>query len=106
MHDGTIMQTYIWDTVNDPTSFKHWDLAARLTESQLTTLRTFYQAQNGTQGCFYWYDPADLVGQDASYDSTGDSTAGRYTVRFANASFNEAWDMGRYPVSFSLQEVT
>jgi hypothetical protein len=73
------------------TSRRSWKFAKRLTPSQLSTLRTFYQACNGNQVAFYFYDPwetSPLYGGDP----TGAATVGRHTVRF-----NSGWTQSSFP---------
>ncbi len=52
------------------TSRKKWNLTKRLTPAQLATLRTFYDARNGTHEPFYFYDPYE-TNPKFSYDPTG-----------------------------------
>jgi len=63
------------------TSRKVWHLIARLTPTNLATLRTFYWAAPGPHRAFYYYDPFE-TSPLFSYDGTGVATTGRYTVRF------------------------
>jgi len=55
------------------TSRKRWQLSKRLTPSQLATLRSFYDARNGPQEAFYFYDPYS-TSPKFSYDVTGTIT--------------------------------
>ena len=57
------------------TSRKKWTLTKRLTPSQLATLRTFYDARNGSHEPFYFYDPYE-TNPKFSYDPTGAALAG------------------------------
>lgn len=57
-------------------SIKRWHLTKRLTALQLTTLRDFYDQRKGSVEAFYFYDIYE------TYDPTGVSTTGRFTVHF------------------------
>ena len=77
-------------SVQATTSRKRWRLTKRLTPAVLQTLRTFYEARNGSTEPFYFYDPYD-TSPKFSYDPTGVATVGRYTVRFnSDVSFRQA----------------
>ena len=52
------------------TSRKKWNLTKRLTPAQLVTLRTFYDARNGTHEPFCSYDPYE-TNRKFSYDPAG-----------------------------------
>jgi hypothetical protein len=66
------------------TSRKRWRLAKQLTPAHLAALRDFYDARNGPQEAFYFYDPYE-TSPPFSHDPTGAATQGRYTVRFEGA---------------------
>jgi len=66
------------------TSRKRWRLAKQLAPGQLSVLRDFYDARNGPQEPFYFYDPYE-TNPPFSHDPTGAATQGRYTVRFEGA---------------------
>lgn len=88
------------------TSRKSWRLSKRLTTAQLATLKAFYAAQNGPRLPFFIYDGTETT-PAWSWDATGVSTVGRYTVRFANTSWQQAIQMGRHEVpALELIEVS
>jgi hypothetical protein len=60
-------------------------------------LRDFYNARNGPQEAFYFYDPFETVPK-FSYDPTGVATAGRYTVRF-----DSPWQQSGGPARLDVQ---
>ena len=84
-------------------SRKRWRLTKRLTPAALQTLRTFYDARNGTTEPFYFYDPYD-TNPKFSYDPTGQATTGRYTVRF-NSDWQQSSGPGRSDVEIELLEL-
>lgn len=87
------------------TSRKTWRLAKRLTSDQLATLKAFYLDRKGPQLPFYFYDGTETTPK-WSWDATGASSVGRYTVRFANTSWQQAIQLGRHGVpSLELIEV-
>ena len=83
-------------------SRKRWRLTKRLTPAALQTLRTFYDARNGTTEPFFFYDPYD-TNPKFSYDPTGQVTTGRYTVRFDGA-WSQSDDIGRLNTEIALVE--
>lgn len=85
------------------TSRKRWTLAKRLAPGQLQALRGFYEARNGRHEPFYFYDPYE-TDPKFSYDPTGGTVVGRYTVRF-NADWNQTVVPGRSGVQIELIEV-
>ena len=85
------------------TSRKRWRLTKRLPPAVLQTLRTFYEARNGTTEAFYFYDPYDTTPK-FSYDPTGVATVGRYTVRF-NSDWQQSSGPGRSDVQIELLEL-
>ncbi len=85
------------------TSRKRWRLGKRLTPDQLATLQAFYDARNGPQQPFYFYDPYD-TSPKFSYDPTGVATQGRYTVRF-DGYWEQSVGIGRADVEISLIEL-
>lgn len=85
------------------TSRKTWQLAKRLTPAQLANLRTFYDARNGPQEAFYFYDPWE-TSPKFSYDPTGTATQGRYTVRFGGY-WEQMIGMARADAEITLLEV-
>lgn len=85
------------------TSRKRWRLAKRLTAVELQALRDFYDARNGPQEPFYFYDPWDTIPQ-FSYDPTGQAIPGRYSVRF-EGSWSDTVGLGRIDTQIELVEV-
>lgn len=79
-------------------SRKFWQVGRMLTQAEWSTLIVFYEARKGPLEPFYFYpDPT-------TYDGTGASTAGRWTVRF-QGSIGRAIGPGRGSVEFSLIQV-
>jgi hypothetical protein len=74
-------------------SRKQRRLAKRLAAAQLQSLRDFYEARNGPAEPFYFYDPNE-TNPKFSCDPTGQSTVGRYTVRF-NSDWSQSVGPGR-----------
>ncbi|MBI2817960.1 MAG: hypothetical protein HYX72_13585 [Acidobacteria bacterium] len=85
------------------TSRKTWQLAKRLTPAQLASLRAFYDARNGPHEAFYFYDPWE-TSPKFSYDPTGTTTQGRYTVRFGGY-WEQMVGMGRADAEITFFEV-
>ena len=90
-------------SVQAANSRKRWRLAKRLTPSQLSALRDFYEARKGPAEPFYFYDPYE-TSPKFSHDPTGQTVAGRYTVRF-NGEWNQSASPSRAEVSIELIEV-
>jgi phage-related protein len=84
-------------------SRKRWRLAKRLPATALQTLRNFYDARSGATEAFYFYDPYETTPK-FSYDPTGQSTVGRYTVRF-NGDWQQSSTPGRSDISVELLEL-
>jgi len=85
------------------TSRKRWRLAKQLTPMRLAALRDFYDARNGPQEPFYFYDPYETV-PPFSHDPTGAATQGRYTVRFEGA-WSQSSGLARSECEIELVEV-
>lgn len=105
-HDGKSDRSLIEDGVNPPDAIRTWNLSARLTPTALATLTTFYHNHQGSS--FYFYSPFEpeagyAVG--SNWDTTGDATFGRYSVKFTNQTWQQTMDIARSNVTFSLQEV-
>ena len=83
----------------NPRRFFH--ITEPLTNAQWTSLWTFYKAHVGVP--FYMYNPRETV-PPFSYDASGGSTIGRYTVVFDSA-WSETSGLPRAQVGFSLREV-
>jgi hypothetical protein len=71
-HDGTTERSQLAQT-----SRKTFKLAKRLTATLATALKSFWDGQQGGVVPFLFYNPAE-----GTWDGTGASTAGRYTVVF------------------------
>ena len=71
-HDGTTERSQIAQT-----SRKTFKLAQRLTTARVTSLKAFWDGQQGGVVPFLFYNLAE-----GAYDPTGNSTQGRYTVVF------------------------
>ena len=71
-HDGTSERSQLAQT-----SRRAFRLAQRLTAARVAALKAFWDSQQGGVIPFLFYDLAE-----GSYDSTGNSTQGRYTVVF------------------------
>jgi phage-related protein len=84
-------------------SRKRWRLAKRLPPAAIQALRNFYDARNGATEAFFFYDPYE-TSPKFSYDPTGQSTVGRYTVRF-NSEWNQTIEPGRANVQIELIEL-
>jgi hypothetical protein len=88
------------------TARRAWALTKRLTAAQLTELRAFFEARQGSMEPFYFYDGTQ-TSPKWSWDATGVTSTGRYTVRFAQASWEQAVGVGaRGEVSLTLIELT
>lgn len=79
-----------------------WSLGYRLSASALVTLRGWYEAWQGSQWAFYFYDLANE--KTAVYDPTGAATTGRYTVRFSGG-WQQSMGIGRGDVQVELVQV-
>lgn len=84
-------------------SRKRWRLAKRLTPAKIAELRAFYEARKGAHQAFYFYDPYE-TNPRFSYDGTGATVQGRYTVRF-EGGWSQAMGLGRGDVEIQLVEV-
>jgi len=71
-HDGNTERSQLTQTSR--TTFK---LAQRLTAARATALKAFWDSQQGGVVPFLFYNLAE-----GTYDATGNSTQGRYTVVF------------------------
>jgi hypothetical protein len=84
-------------------SRKRWRLAKRLAPVALAALRDYYDARRGSTEPFYFYDPYETTPK-FTHDPTGQATAGRYTVRFAN-SWSESVTLSRADLVIELVEL-
>jgi phage-related protein len=85
------------------TSRKKWSLTKRLTPNQMTVLRNFYDARNGTHEPFYFYDPYE-TNPRFSCDPAGAAVTGRYVVRF-NCDWSQSVTPGRSDMQLELIEL-
>jgi hypothetical protein len=85
------------------TSRKSWKLAKKLTATELSTLRAFYQSRNGPHQAFYFYDPFE-TDPLFSYDESGQDLDGRHIVRF-DGDWEQNNNLGRKEVTVSLVEL-
>ena len=74
-HDGAIQRSQLAQT-----SRHTFSLSQRLTAVLAIALKAFWDSQQGAAVPFVFYN---LI--EGSYDPTGNSTQGRYTVRFQGA---------------------
>lgn len=84
-------------------SRKRWRLTKRLAPAELQALRDFYEARKGPQEPFYFYDPWE-TNPKFSYDPTGQTTQGRYVVRFEGA-WEQSAGVGLIEVTLELVEL-
>ncbi len=90
-------------SVQATNSRKRWRLAKRLAQAQLTVLREFYDARKGQAEPFYFYDPYE-TNPKFSHDPTGQTVAGRYTVRFAGP-WEQSATLARTDLTLELIEL-
>jgi hypothetical protein len=105
-HDGTTERSLITDGVNNPRSIRTWKLTKRLTTVDLEALKSFYDAHQGGVIPFYFYDPfteGEAIG--STYDATGDSETGRYTVKFINPTWQQEMTIHLTNSAISFMEV-
>ena len=99
-HDGSRQAAALVST-----SRRSWALRKRLTASVIQALWAFWAAH--PHAAFYIYDPKErATGQPvgSNYDATGNSTTGRYTVRF-NGDWNQSTGILRSDCTLELIEV-
>jgi hypothetical protein len=90
-------------SVQATNSRKSWRLTKRLPPAALVALRDFYDARKGATEPFYFYEPYE-TNPKFSHDPTGQSPAGRYTVRF-EGEWNQSIGLARADVSVELIEL-
>jgi hypothetical protein len=90
-------------SVQASNSRKRWRVTKRLAPVALAALRDFFNARRGPTEPFYFYDPYE-TNPKFTHDPTGQATAGRYTVRFANA-WSESVTLGRADLAIELIEL-
>lgn len=90
-------------SVQASNSRKRWRLTKRLAPAALAAIRDFYNARRGPTEPFYFYDPYE-ASPKFTHDPTGQATAGRYTVRFANP-LSESIMLGRADLAIELIEL-
>jgi hypothetical protein len=92
-HDGTVQRSQLAQT-----SRRTFQLSKRLSASALATLYSFWVAQDGGLTPFTFYNPFEpATGQPvgSNYDPTGNSTQGRYTVKFQGSTWTQTTDVCR-----------
>jgi phage-related protein len=90
-------------SVQATNSRKRWRLAKRLTPANLSALRDFYDARKGPTEPFYFYDPYE-TSPKFWHDPTGQTVAGRYTVRF-EGEWSQSVSLGRVDLNIELLEL-
>lgn len=90
-------------SVQASNSRKRWRLAKRLAPIALAAIREFYDTRRGPTEPFYFYDPYE-TSPKFTHDPTGQASAGRYTVRFANP-WSESVTLGRTDLAIYLIEL-
>src|SRR5579872_5969016 len=95
-HDGTTERGAL---VTAPR--RSWKITKRLSPAVLATLKTFWLAH--AADAFYFYEPSE-TSPPYSYDATGASAAGRYTVVF-QGDWSEQCSIPRIDLSLGLVEV-
>ncbi len=84
---------------------RSWSLSKRLTAAELTALRNFVIARKGVEP-FYFYDGTE-TNPKWSWDASGATTQGRYTVVVQAPSWSQSLNMARHDASgIELVEVT
>jgi hypothetical protein len=79
-------------------SRKFWQIGRMLTQTEWSTLLVFYEARKGPLEPFFFYpDPT-------TYDEDGESTTGRWAVRF-QGSIGRAIGPGRGSAEFALIQI-
>jgi hypothetical protein len=89
--------------VHATNSRKRWRLAKRLTPANLSALRDFYDTRKGPAEPFYFYDPYE-TSPKFWHDPTGQTVAGRYTVRFAGP-WEQSTSLARTDLTLELVEL-
>jgi phage-related protein len=85
------------------TSRLSWQITFGVNATDLAALLAFYQARKGSHQAFYFYDPLEYSTL-FSYDPTGVSAVGRYTVRF-EGSWESTTNMPRSTVGIRLVQI-
>lgn len=85
------------------TSRKSWRLSKRLTPDEYDDLLTFYESVGGPMVPVLFYDGSERT-PIWSWDATGVSTTGRYTVVF-RSKWNAEFGWPRHNVEIELMEV-
>ncbi len=93
-HDGTTERSQLAQT-----SRKTFKLAQRLTAVRAATLKVFWDSQQGGVVPFLFYNLAE-----GTYDPTGNSTQGRYTVVF-RGNWSQTTGLLRTDAQIELVEV-
>jgi len=85
------------------TSRKEWRLQKILSAEETSLLKAFYEARKGPLESFYFYDPWDTSPQ-FSYDPSGATYTGRYTVRFTG-TWPQFTEFGFSTIEIGLIEI-
>lgn len=101
--DNEYRQGESQQSIQASNSRKRWRVTKRLAPVALAALRDFFNARRGPTEPFYFYDPYETTPKFA-HDPTGQATAGRYTVRFANP-WSESVMLGRADLAIELIEL-
>lgn len=87
------------------TSRRTFKLSSKLTSSQLTTLKTFWDSVEGGLTPFLFYNFFEGTPVGSNYDPTGGNTTGRYTMVF-RGNWSQSTEMQRTTVpNLELVEV-
>lgn len=82
---------------------RFWEAVIQTARADLASMRNFYQDQKGPLIPFFMYDLSETV-PIYTWDPSGDSPNGRYTVRFESAWF-QSLEVGISIVNLRLIEV-
>ena len=85
------------------TSRKSWKTARRLAPARLEEFREFFGDHRGPLEPFYFYDPSE-TSPKFSYDPTGASVIGRYTVRL-DSPWSQVINVARADAPIEITEL-
>lgn len=83
MHDGTLLRGQLVSS-----SRKVFRQTKRLKSSDVSALKSLWDS-NGPLTPFFFYNPIEGTPIGSNFDSLGNSTTGRYTVRFGMAGWGQ-----------------
>lgn len=98
--DGSTQRKY-----RPTTSRKSWRLGKALTPAEMVDLETFFEDRSGSLEPFFFYDGIETTPK-WSWDETGASTVGRYTVRFRQEKWSRTLLIPRCETSIELIELS